>query len=236
MPAESHHVLVVDDASGRLGRVAWILLQAGFDTLHGPLPDEAWLLARQESRRIGLLVLPSAAEPEAIRKIVAALPKATRTLVVGPQPSSEARDALRAAGAQRAVWEPWEEPTLTCVVREMLAAPRQGTTRKSVRVPVHFEAILKSKSESGAAQVSALSEGGAFLETEIECSEGEEVDVEFWLPDGPIAARGAVRSVRGEDEAPGLGIAFTRVGQAEAERLVAFVRDRAELLAILDPD
>lgn len=236
MAEESHHVLVVDDASGRLGRVAWILLQAGFDTLHGALPDEAWLLARQESRRIGLLVLPSAAEPEAIRKIVAVLPKATRTLVVGPQPGDETRDALRAAGAQRAVWEPWEESTLTYVVREMLAAPRQGSARKSVRVPVHFEAVLKSKSEKGAAQVTALSEDGAFLETDIECSEGEEVDLEFWLPDGPIAARGAVRSVRGEDDSAGLGIAFTRVGQAEAERLVAFVRDRAELLALSEDD
>jgi hypothetical protein len=234
-----HLVLVVDDATGSLGRVAWLLLQAGFDTLHGALPDEAWLLARQESKRIGLLVLPATADPAAIGRIVSELPKAVRTLVVGPQPSEAARDALRAAGVQRAVWEPWDESTLTYVVREMLGAPREGSARKAVRVPVHFEAVVTAKSAQGGAQVTALSEGGAFLETELACAEGEEIDLEFWLPDGPVAARAAVRSVRGADDAdsgaPGLGVAFTRLAHAEAERLVSFVRDRAELLAMADP-
>jgi len=240
MAEELHLVLVVDDAAGRMGRVAWILLQAGFDTLHGALPDEAWLLARQESKRIGLLVLPAAADPDTIQSIVSELPKEVRTLVVGPQPSPEVREALRSAGAQRAVWEPWEEQTLTYVVREMLGAPRQGTARKAVRVPVHLEAVVSAKSGKGSAQVTALSEGGAFLETDMSCSEGDEVDVEFWLPDGPVAARASVRSLRrdepGERDAPGFGVAFTRVAHAEAERLSAFVRDRAELLALAEPE
>ena len=236
MAGELHLVLVVDDAAGGMGRVAWILLQAGFDTLHAALPDEAWLLARQESQRVGLLVLPSTAEPAAIRKIVEVLPQAARTLVVGPQPSLEVRAALREAGAQRAVWEPWEEQTLTYVVREMVASIRRGSPRKSVRVPVHFEAVLTAKQEKGGAQVTALSESGAFLVTEVACSEGDEVEIEFWLPDGPISARATVRSLRAKDDSPGFGVAFSQVGQAEAERLVAFVRDRAELLALSEPD
>ena len=240
MAGELHLVLVVDDEAGRLGRVAWILVQAGFDTLHGALPDEAWLLARQESKRIGLLVLPAAADPESIRSIVSELPRTVRTLVVGPQPSQEARDALRAAGAQRAVWEPWEEQTLTYVVREMLGAPREGTPRKAVRVPVHLEAVLVAKDGKGSGQVTALSQDGAFLETDVSCPEGDEIDVEFWLPDGPVAARASVRSVRtgapGEVGAAGIGVAFTRVAHAEAERLTAFVRERAELLALSEPE
>lgn len=236
MAGELHLALVVDDSAGRLGRVAWILLQAGFDTLHAALPDEAWLLARQESRQIGLLVLPAAADPETIRSVIAELPKGVRTLVVGPQPSPESREALREAGAQRAVWEPWEEQTLTYVVREMLGAPRQGTSRKAVRVPVHLEAVLAAKDGKGSAQVTALSAGGAFVETEAACAEGDDVDLEFWLPDGPVAAHASVRSVRtgaaAESGAPGLGVAFTRMVEAEAQRLGAFVRDRAELLVI----
>ena len=240
MAGELHLVLVADDAAGRLGRVAWILVQAGFDTLHAVLPDEAWLLARQESQRIGLMVLPAEADPADVRRVVSELPDSVRTLVVGPPPDAAKRKALGDAGAQRAVWEPYEESTLTYVVKEMIAAPRQGVPRQSARVPVNFEALLSAKGERGPAQVTALSEHGAFLATEAECAPGDAVEVEFWLPDGPVAARAIVRSVRGEEDddanEPGLGVSFEEIDPDEAARLRTFVKDRAELLAVAGSD
>jgi hypothetical protein len=236
MAGDLHLVLVVDDPAHSLGRVAMVLMNAGFDTVHGTLRDEAWLLARQEAGNIGMLILPAGADPLEIGSVVSELPGGTRTLAVGPQPSEEARAALRAAGAQRAVWEPWEEETLVYVVREMLAAPRVGAARKAPRVPVHLEAVLEVKGAKVGVHVTTLSLQGAFVATEVECAEGDDVDLEFWLPDGPVAARACVRSVRSDSSADGggLGLAFTRIAEREAERLRSFVDERAELLALSD--
>lgn len=75
-----------------------------------------------------------------------------------------------------------------------------------------------------------LSEGGAFLRSDLLFEVGETLDLEIPLPTGVVNAAGRVVRVsrsRGRETAPGMGIEFTRLSLPDRRAIAASLIGRA---------
>jgi uncharacterized protein (TIGR02266 family) len=104
--------------------------------------------------------------------------------------------------------------------------------RTAARTPLEAEISLESDSQFFTKLGGNLSTGGVFVATYQMLPIGGRVDVLVALPDGDLRATGTVRWVRdvSTGAAPGLGIAFERIGPEDAARIERFCATRAPLL------
>jgi uncharacterized protein (TIGR02266 family) len=104
--------------------------------------------------------------------------------------------------------------------------------RSAERVPIDAEITLASDSQFFTSLGGNLSTGGVFVATYRKLPVGCGVAVHIALPDGELVAKGTVRWVRdvSTGAAPGLGIAFERIGSDDAGRIASFCANRAPLL------
>jgi CheY-like chemotaxis protein len=235
--------LIVDDEQNTLGDVALRLLRLRIDLFYAKEPGEAWLLAQQEADRIRSILFPPGVPIEEITRILESLDQATpdvpHTLVVmGERPGEAMRDQLRAAGVDRALWEPFDESALRSVVSDSMVPPNLTEPRREVRLPTTLlgRAFIGAKRKD--AIVSTLSMNGAFLEIPSPFPEGSRISLEIALPEGSVNLRAQVVNARyPSSEAAGcspcgMGVEFLNLDGVARQRLRAYLKEIAERFCV----
>jgi uncharacterized protein (TIGR02266 family) len=111
----------------------------------------------------------------------------------------------------------------------MTGAASRGNLRKHARSPVELPITVSDAANKVEGQIEFntqdLSVGGAFIRSDLLFEVGEELQLDFTLPDGrPVSARGKVVRVArdsGDDVIPGMGIAFLGLTDADREAIRA---------------
>ncbi len=229
MTIEARCALVVDDAGRSLGELALQLTRLGIDCFYAPDPQEAWLLAKQEARRIRLLLLPPEIDLNGLESVLAVLaerePDLPRSLLVlGPRPGEERRDELRKAGVYWAVWEPWDESALRMALAgAMSARPEAASSRCHPRFPTRYLGRAFKGVQRQDGLVSSLSEGGAFLETPSPFQPGTPITLEIEVDEGSIVTKAEVLYIHeagaGAGQAAGMGVGFGELSSNARARL-----------------
>ncbi|MCP5056677.1 MAG: PilZ domain-containing protein [bacterium] len=233
--------LIYDSDAGELGQVALTLMQAGIDVLYAADPDEAMLLASQESDRLGALLTPSSLDTSTfdglIERVCPHLAGGIESLLpIGLEPSNEVSSHLRKHGVRWCLWEPFEARELRFATAAALMAGDPGERRKTLRAPAHLFAGMLQGSERRSAVVCDLSSGGAYLgieaSPEAPCFEtGSEVDLELPLQPASIFLRARVAHTHDASSPPradlpgGMGVEFLELGSADLTALSHLLDD-----------
>ena len=226
--------LILDSANAELGRVALRLLELGIDVLYANDLDEAELLARQESERLGALLIPVTF---GIERVEALLSRVCSQLAAGPrglvlaglEPEPEILEALRAKGVTWRLWEPFEERELRFVISTAMATEDAGERRKDARIPTEIVTTVFMGRHRKDVTVHDLSATGAYLAATDPFLEGSRLSFEIPLPDGLLVGKAEVAKAKtadrpGRADVPeGMGIAFTQLTPGSRETLKAFI-------------
>jgi len=222
--------LIFDSDAGELGRAALTLLETGIDVLYAADPDEAMLLASQESERLGALLVPSSLNVEEfdglIERVCPRLGGFVESLVpVGLEPDAAVTSHLRRRGIRWCLWEPYEPRELRFVTAAALMAGDPSERRKNLRVPAQLFAGTLQGSERRSAVVCDLSTGGAYLGLEPCFEAGTEVDLELPLQPSSVYLRAVVAHTHEGDAPPrpdlpgGMGVQFLKLGSEDVAAL-----------------
>lgn len=156
-----------------------------------------------------------------------------RLVVTGPTPEPGERAALREAGVELALFEPFDDGTLRFVLNEALRDDERHRRRESVRVPSSALARVVSASGAKSAFVYSLSVGGAFLETHRPTAPRGRLRVEIILPERRVVAQAVVvqTNVPGNlqrGNVPlGMGVRFEALGSEDREALERHIAERS---------
>jgi uncharacterized protein (TIGR02266 family) len=108
-------------------------------------------------------------------------------------------------------------------------AASRGNLRKHARSPLELPITVSDAANRVQGHIEFntqdLSVGGAFVRSDLLFEVGEELQLDFTLPDGQsVSARGKVVRVArdsGDDVIPGMGIAFVTLPDADREAIRA---------------
>jgi len=217
------------------GRLFMLRLRAvGAETV----PEAGPLVVGRELRAV--VVHPAAAfTAEELRGLAKEAGERRLPLIaVGPRPADPRRlKALRAAGVELGVWEPFRDGELRFVLNRACGEPG-AENRRTPRVPADFDAEVVSATGTKRVGVYNLSVGGAYLETTRPTAVGGRVSVRLPLPSGELELPARVRStnVPGNLQRPnlpmGMGVVFESVSEAAREALARYVADRESVYRI----
>lgn len=229
------YAVAADDAGQGLGALALRLLELGVDVLYAPALDEAALLTRQESERVGAVLLPaSVLGADATR-----LPRlfgvpASRLLPVASQ--AEDLAAWGRSGSRLAIRQPCADSDLRFAVLAALAFEDQGEFRLDLRAPIDAAAEVLETRPGGARQLPVrmldVSAGGAYLATDEPIAAGQRA--ELVLPEILGGSRVEIESVftwshaegaRGRRPA-GMGVMFSQPDLALRSACRRYVRSQ----------
>jgi uncharacterized protein (TIGR02266 family) len=152
---------------------------------------------------------------------------ATRDMVVVLVGGRSAEDHARAirAGASDVLTKPLSRVTLVESVGRFVGTDNpRGLPRVELEEPL---SVRVGGTRRG--RVRNLSRGGVFIETDWSPSAGEEIAVEFELPEGLAAVSSTARLVwqrEGNDLPEGIGMRFVALDRETARNLDAFVHER----------
>lgn len=228
--------LIVDSEAGQLGRAALTMLDAGIDVLYAADPDEAQLLAAQESDRLGALMVPSTADPQLLATLLARvcpyLGGGVETLVpVGLEPSTDVTATLRRAGVRWCLWEPFEDQDLRFVATAALMSGNPSERRKTLRVPAQLLAGVTQGDVARKAVVCDLSNRGAYLGVEPTFEPDSEVAVQLQVGSTPLSLRARVAHAHSSERPPradlpgGIGLEFQELGGDDAAAVSQLLDD-----------
>ena len=228
--------LILDSEQTLLGRTAVRLVELGVDALYAKDVDEAVLLARQESSRLGAVLVPSGLAVEAgagpLERVWSQLAAGPAGLVlVGEEPEPGLLVELHERGARWCLWEPYTERELRFVTTAAMSTGYAGNQRKHPRIATSIETTVFMGRYPKPSVVHDLSLGGAFLAAEDPFLEGSHLSIDIALPGGSLLAKAEVvmahtrdKLVR-EDTPEGMGIVFKSFAASSEELLRDFVRD-----------
>jgi uncharacterized protein (TIGR02266 family) len=117
------------------------------------------------------------------------------------------------------------------IVSEETSTTASGERRSSERIALEVDVTLTSDSQFFAGLSGDVSQGGLFVQTYKRCEVGSQLLLEFTLPTGPVRTTGVVRWVRpgAEGMAPGMGVIFENLSDADRKRIQAFCKARPPL-------
>ncbi len=156
--------MVLDSETEVLGGCAIRLLELGINILYANDVYEASLLARQESQRLGAVLIPATFDRSSVdallSRVCSQLEVGPRGLLVaGVAPATEFIEYLRARGVAWCLWEPYEMRELRFVLAPALLV------------------LLERRRKDGLEPVCTSEEG------RISC--------ELWVSPGPAATSGS---------------------------------------------
>ncbi len=241
--AYERFVLIVDDDAGTLAPLSLQLIRMGIDTLYTNQHDEASLLASQESRRIGALILPMGMDSSVVATTISGVAEraslsSSAVVMVGPAPDIKMRVNLRSRGVRWWI-EPEDDPvTLRSLVMFVMSSEDDLDSRIEPRVPALLMAEVSTGTETLDARVRNLSVGGAFLELDESIDPEAELKIAIALEEERLEASGRVAfqldpaSTRPEGVPAGVGVAFGELdlaSQAVVRRFLAELLGRYQL-------
>ena len=224
----SRTILVVDGFDVTLDSVTERLRDLRHSAIRAKTADEAFALAKGQA--LGAVVLPSDLPGADALALVNALRSCATGhglafLAAGPEPRTEARDALREAGAGIALWEPFDDAWLRYQINRALASIAGRQPRNALRVPCSVPARVRTETREKPGRLYTLSEGGIFFETPRASMRGVEVTFELQMAGHVLPARGrvALSNVPGNLRNPklpvGIGVRFTELPDASAHAI-----------------
>lgn len=231
-------VLVVDDGTDSARDVVARLRHLGLETHVAEAAERSRAVFDAEAERIGLVfVAASGFGPELgsfleylrTQRII----ETPGIVAVGPAPDESVRAALREAGVDRALWEPYDDGTLRFIVNEELLEEDEFRARGEQRVPTTLLARVEVGGRLKDALVYNLSVTGAYLETPRPSMRGARLVLELPIPDGDVRVGAEVvyTNVPGNLQRSalplGMGVRFLAVEAEATDRLRRYVEDRA---------
>jgi hypothetical protein len=154
-------------------------------------------------------------------------------IAFGRRPDAPEIAALREAGVQLALFDPFTDEELRFVINEAHHLGRDDAPRTEERVPSNLRARVVTKTGERAALVYNLSTGGAYLVTPRPALRGGPVQVHLTLPNGEAVLEGQVvwNNVPGNLRRPnapvGMGVRFVEVPPEVMTGLLGYVEARA---------
>lgn len=211
-------VLVLDDEKGQLGGVALELVRCGLDALYSNDPYEGALLARQEGRRVGGVLLNADAPPGRVDEVIDTVCPETgldpeAIAVLGDRPADPILRAHLERGLRWCLWKPFEADRLRFIGGLTLWEGNDASVRLDLRVPTRIPATLTCRGHSQRAIAVNLSRGGARLEVATRLPPGRRVQLELGSGDTRIVCSAIVRWTTAfrsakEPVPPGMGLEF----------------------------
>jgi len=234
MPGYERYALILDAETTPLGQAAMRLVELGVDVLYAKDPDEAVLLARQESARLGGVLIPTSLDlgPGAglLRRLCSGLDAGHGSLVVaGVEPEAEALADLQRQAVQWCLWEPYDERELRFVLTAAMSLEHEHDRRKHLRLPTAIETTVFMGRHPKPCVVHDLSVAGAYLAAPDPFLTGSILSIDIALPDGGVLGKARVvrdktSEVEGRGDVPdGMGIVFTSLAPGSEEHLHDFV-------------
>jgi hypothetical protein len=243
----SDSVLVVDAGGHPLELLAKRLRLLGIAALRAKTGAEARAALADARCAIGAVVIPTdppTLDPERALRALARGPDGVRRslLVCGPRPDDATRARLRAAGANLALWEPFDDHTLRFQVNRALASDvLPSPPRGALRVPTDWPVEVRMGRRTRPAHLYCLSARGAFLATPGPALRRSLVHVSL-----PLAAAGGARlrlagevvstnvpgNLRRRNLPLGMGVRFLGLREDTARVLDHFAEERALELVV----
>ncbi len=231
------YALIFDPDQSRLGTEALGLVERGIDPLFTSDPDEAHLLALQETGRVGALVvpgtLPLALLDVLIDRISPQLWAGAASVVVVDPPSDRA--LLRALRDRELSWmvcEPYDAAEFRFVVAAALATDDTLDSRSGLRVPISMPVVVTAGGVRRDGFVRNVSIGGVYIAIDAPPDAGTRIGVELAIGERPLAvaaevaySQAAGAAGRAVDEG-GMGVAFRGLDAAARAAIAAFIAER----------
>jgi hypothetical protein len=236
MSGYERFALILDSESLELGQTAMRMLDLGIDVLYAKDPDEAVLLARQESSRLGAVLIPSTLDlgPDAglLRRLCAGLDAGHGCLIVaGAEPEAEILETLQRQAVEWCLWEPYGERELRFVLSAAMSVEHERELRGDLRIPTAIETNVFMGRHRKPCVVHDLSVSGAYLAAPDPFLTGSLLSVEIAVTDGAVLGKAEVvrdktSEVEARNDVPdGMGIRFSSFLPGSEERLRSFVNE-----------
>jgi hypothetical protein len=168
-----------------------------------------------------------------VGRLQRAVPRGSLRLIAAGEALGDAgRAALRAAGVDYLLPEPFSDTELRFVVNQAIWDATGGDHRGQGRVPTDLVARIQSSVGSKVATVYSLSVTGAYLETPRPSQERSLVEVSIPLPSGAIQVPAKVVStnvtgnLRRENLPRGMGVQFENPSPEVSAAISRFVKER----------
>jgi len=231
------YALIFDPSHSRLGTEALALVERGIDPLFASDPDEAQLLALQETGRVGALIVPGTLPLSLLDTVIDRISPqlwAGRAAVVVVDPPAD-RALLRALRDRDLSWllrEPYDAAEFRFVVAAALATDDKLDPRSGLRVPISMPAVVTVGGARRDGFVRNVSIGGAYVALEAPPDTGASVRLALDIGDHPLEVNAAVAYCQATGAAgravreSGMGVAFRGLCEAERAAIAAFIDER----------
>jgi hypothetical protein len=156
-----------------------------------------------------------------------------RCIASGAQPNAAEIAALKRDGVRFGLWRGFHDSDLRFTLNTALYDETRGQLRPALRVPASLIARVKSSAGEKAGMLYNLSMTGAFIETARPNMPGGSITLTIEFPDGAVSTPAKVMfaNVPGNLQKAnlplGMGVKFSGIPPASAERIAKFVTERA---------
>jgi hypothetical protein len=231
------YALIFDPDRSRLGEEALGLVERGIDPLYASDPDEAHLLALQETGRVGALIVPGTLPLPLLDVLIDRIGPhlwagRAAVVVVDPPPDRALLRDLRDRELSWSLREPYDAAEFRFVVAAALATDDKLDPRSGLRVPISMPAAVTIEGARRDGFVRNVSIGGAYVALEAPAAAGVSIGIALDIGDRPLAVEASVaycqkagaagRAVRES----GMGVAFRGLEEAERAAIAAFIGER----------
>jgi CheY-like chemotaxis protein len=237
--------LLVSEGGGEpLEPIARRLVGLGFHVVRAKTPRDAHELLRDPRFLLGAVVISASLPVTDLAESLRALEAGGRTgmlpiLACGSRPDPTARERLRRAGVEHALWFPLDDHLLRFQANRSLAGGvHSRIARRAERVPTNWPMSFRLSGRERPAKIYTLSASGAFLATAQPSLPRTLVHVQLPLPghDARVAAEVVMTNVPGnlaKGNLPiGMGVRFRGVDEGTEAALLTFTLERSRALRV----
>jgi hypothetical protein len=186
----------------------------------------------------GLADLSGSVLEDTAKALAGLAPSRKLTLLAwGPAPGPSARQRLREAGVELALFEPIDTAVLRFQVNRALTPP-SAARRRALRAPIEAPVELRFRLRTRSARVYSMSASGAYILEDEPLRAGRKLTLE--VPVGRLHPRTRARVVLANPAAdrahpdlpPGMAVAFEEIDHAYAAVIQRLVEERLAALAV----
>lgn len=190
-------VAVLGDYSASISNLAKRVQQLGHRTLRAKTLTRSIELADRRNLRFSAVLLDPEIHADPLGPLLDQVRRGTRCgdlvyLAAGKRPNPLARERLRRAGVELALWDPASDHDLRFQLNRAMSLWTFDQLRGESRAPTDWSTRIFSRGREKAARIYSFSCSGAFLATSRPSSEGADLTLELPLPSGPVRLPGRV--------------------------------------------